>query len=411
MALTAPAFSEVDLVRRAQNGDRASFGALYETYLSRIFDYTLGMLRNRSDAEDATSSTFLKAVERLGDLRDSAAFKGWLYAIARNETLRIVEGRKKATPVAEHHESSASHRTAVALQPEESAEGADLRELLDEAAATLSERDRNVFELTVRHGMGSAEVARVLDVRPAYAYILVNRAKGSITEAMEAIILARVGRADCPELAELVNRFAGEVSPRMRKAVSRHARGCEACGATKRRRASLPALLQGVAFAEPAATFAAQLAASIDTHWSTHAPQGPTSSSGIGAGQVAGTAALVVVFAAAIVGGSPQRTLVEVEQGPSQPVRDVASWPAGEPADDPKPQMADAKPDPVVAARPARNEGSRVTVTKDSGTGRSNDGGSTVSNSSDVQTDSGSDGDDSIDEGDSKDEPNPNSDP
>lgn len=97
---------EEDLVTRAQGGDRDAFLALYETYSTPIYDFCLRMLRNRADAEDVTSEVFLRAMERLGSLRDHGAFKGWLYTVARNAALSQIEARGKVSPVAEHIETA-----------------------------------------------------------------------------------------------------------------------------------------------------------------------------------------------------------------------------------------------------------------------------------------------------------------
>jgi RNA polymerase sigma factor (sigma-70 family) len=197
----APPVEETEVVRRAQAGDRAAFEQLYESYLPRVFDYALGMLRNRADAEDVASETFLRAVEKLGELRDPYAFKGWLYAIARNAALRIVDARKRAVPVDDHNEDATALDAAPLPVPDEYD---DMRALFDEAASTLSEKERTVYQLSVRHGLGSAEIGKVLGVRPAYAYILVNRLKSSVTEAAEAVALGRVGGGACESLARVL---------------------------------------------------------------------------------------------------------------------------------------------------------------------------------------------------------------
>ncbi len=401
MALAAPALAEADLVQRAQAGDRAAFGSLYESYLTPIYDFALGMVRNRADAEDVASATFLKAVERLGGLKDASAFKGWLYAIARNAALDLINARKRVVPVAEHFDSATTVEAPRMPMPADRAEQREMRELFDEASSTLSERDRTVFDLTVRHGLGSAEVARVLDVRPAYAYILVNRLKGSVTEALEAVVLSRVGRGDCPALAEVLGRFDGEVSPRMRKAVSRHANSCDACERTKRHRASVPALVAGMAFVQPAAAFAAELASHLDTHWTLHAPHGPSAPGGGGPTQIAGAAGIVVLIAAVVMGVSAQRTLVESEQGPTQGVSEVR-----EPADDhapvvspPKAASGPAGQDPSLSGAGTGNRGSRITVTEGTSDGGSRDDGSSATNDSSVDSGRGSGSEDSGDDG------------
>lgn len=395
MTLALQSLSEADLVRNAQTGDRAAFGALYDAYLPRIYDFTLGMLRDRSDAEDATSETFLAAVEKLGGLREPAAFKGWLYTIARNAALRIVESRRKATPVGEHLESATTVQAPAIPQPEEHAERSELRALFDDAASTLSERDRTVFELTLRHGLGSAEVARVLRVRPAYAYILVNRLKGSVTEAIEAVVLARIGRNACKGLSELLDRFGTEVSPRMRKAVSRHARGCTACAETKRRRGALPVMLEGIAFAEPSATFAAQLASRIDALWGSR----PPTTGSPGGGKLAhtvGAAVGVVVLSAALTGAGAQRTIVPEEEGPIAPASELLEAPALEPEQEqPAPQVVplrapQRRPQVQVQpqqrpAEPGGGDGdTQVTVSNGTNDTQTESGGANVSNEADV---------------------------
>src|SRR5438552_7964103 len=278
----APPISEAEVVRWAQAGDQEAFGSLYNAYLTKIFDYPLGMLRNRADAEDVTSETFLVAVEKLGSLRDPDAFKGWIYAIARNAALRVVEGRKRATPVDELADSATPVSDAALPIPDDLS---DMRDLFDAAAGTLSEQERTVYELSVRHGLGSAEIAEVLGVRASYAYILVNRLKSSVTEAAEAVALARVGQTSCPELARIV-AAVDPASSRERKAVARHARNCSVCEETKKRRASLPALMQGVAYAEPGHHFRTALKAQLDAQWAAHTP-----AAAIGA--AAGTSAFI----------------------------------------------------------------------------------------------------------------------
>jgi RNA polymerase sigma factor (sigma-70 family) len=310
---------ESEIVRRAQSGDRAAFGSLYDSYLTPIYDFSLGMLRNRSDAEDVTSETFLKAVERIGSLKDPKAFKGWLYQIARNSALDLIESRKKAVPVAEHVETARTADEITLPDPEARAETEDVRALLGTASAALNPRDYSVYELVVRHGMNSAELADALDVRQPYAYILMNRLKGSVTEALEATLLARTSRSDCADLDAVLTRVGAEPSPRMRKAVLRHAKSCEVCGTNRRTRASVPALLSGMAFASPSAAFAAELTSRIDAHWTTHGPGSGTGSGGSDTrnlARLAGAGAVVVALTAFVVGAGAQRTINHPEVVP-----------------------------------------------------------------------------------------------
>ncbi len=85
--------NEAALVKRAQAGDRAAFGALYEQYRSLVH----GILLSHADyhlAEDLMHDAFLRALERISSLREAATFGGWLAAIARNTALDHHRKRK-----------------------------------------------------------------------------------------------------------------------------------------------------------------------------------------------------------------------------------------------------------------------------------------------------------------------------
>jgi RNA polymerase sigma-70 factor (ECF subfamily) len=73
---------EAALVRAAQNGDRAAFGALYEQYGPLVHGILLAHVPYH-DAEDLMQDVFIKALQRLPALREPGAFGGWLVSIAR----------------------------------------------------------------------------------------------------------------------------------------------------------------------------------------------------------------------------------------------------------------------------------------------------------------------------------------
>ena len=83
--------------------------------------------------------------------------------------------------------------------------------------------------------------------------MLVSRLKDQVERSLGALLVARTGREDCPELAEVLADWDGRFTPVWRKRVARHADGCEVCS-DRRRRLFSPAGLLGAApaFALPA---------------------------------------------------------------------------------------------------------------------------------------------------------------
>jgi RNA polymerase sigma-70 factor, ECF subfamily len=92
---------EAALVRAAQGGDRAAFGALYEQY-ERVVHGVLLAHANYSDAEDLMHDVFVKALKRLSDLREPAAFCSWLLSMARRTAVDHGRSQKNVTRIDEH---------------------------------------------------------------------------------------------------------------------------------------------------------------------------------------------------------------------------------------------------------------------------------------------------------------------
>lgn len=89
------------LVQKALEGDRTAFGTLYEYYLPRIYRYLYHRTLNRETAEDLTSRSFLKALDKLESYSPRrGSFSAWLYRIAGNSLIDHYrrEGRSKTVP-------------------------------------------------------------------------------------------------------------------------------------------------------------------------------------------------------------------------------------------------------------------------------------------------------------------------
>lgn len=77
--------SDVEVLRRASQGDREAFGLLYERYVDRIFNYVYYRTGDVHDAEDLTARVFQRAMNHVHTYVDRGVpVSAWLYRIAHN---------------------------------------------------------------------------------------------------------------------------------------------------------------------------------------------------------------------------------------------------------------------------------------------------------------------------------------
>src|ERR1044072_128611 len=73
------------LVGQAQRAKRDAFEELYLIHFDRIYSYLHVSVGNRHDAEDLTTQTILKMLEKINTFRCRwAPFSAWLFRIAHN---------------------------------------------------------------------------------------------------------------------------------------------------------------------------------------------------------------------------------------------------------------------------------------------------------------------------------------
>ena len=181
--------SDAQLAVAAAAGDRAAFAGIYDRYADRLYDFCVGMVRDRDTAADCVQDTFCTAATRLASLRDPDKLRPWLYAIARNEALRRIRERRREQPSDALPEATSSDPS-----PETLATRSELAELVAAAAGGLSDRDRTVLELTYRHGMDGPELAEALGVSAATARTLTHRLRETVERSLGALLVVRNAR-------------------------------------------------------------------------------------------------------------------------------------------------------------------------------------------------------------------------
>ena len=235
-------------------GEADGLAEAYDRYADPLYKYCQFMLGDPADAADAVQDTFVIAAARLAGLRDAELLRAWVYAVARNECLRILGARTTSTAPAE-----APEVTGDGADARGEAERAGLAALIENAAAGVNPPEREVIELHLWQGLDEAEIAAVLGLTRGHAQSLLSAAMAQLEAGLVVLTVGRASPADCPVLAHMLAGWDGTLTPELRWWVYPHIKRCGTCAA--RRGAELvPAALFGLT---PVAAVAAGAAESL----------------------------------------------------------------------------------------------------------------------------------------------------
>src|SRR5262245_26963699 len=87
-----------ELVERSRRKDAEAFAALIRMYERVALSVAFGVLQDASSAGDVVQEAFIRAWERLDDLREPDRFGTWLCGIVRNLSLDVLRRRKPNEP-------------------------------------------------------------------------------------------------------------------------------------------------------------------------------------------------------------------------------------------------------------------------------------------------------------------------
>ena len=185
--------------------DSASFEALIQPYRVELHAHCYRMLGSVHDADDALQDALLRAWRAMPNFQGRSSLRTWLYRIATNSCLRLIERRPRrvlpidyGAPADPHDELAAPLVESVWIEPYPDSAIADGRlspesryeqresvELAFVAALQhLPPRQRAVLILRDVLGFSGAEVAETLETTPAAVYSALQRAHHTVEEQL-----------------------------------------------------------------------------------------------------------------------------------------------------------------------------------------------------------------------------------
>jgi RNA polymerase sigma-70 factor (ECF subfamily) len=137
---------EVILVEQLQNVQtkEQAFRVLITEYKERLYWHIRKIVISHDDADDVLQNTFIKVFRGIDNFKQESQLFSWMYRIATNESITFINKRAKErnTEISEIKQG-----LVTSLQSDEWFTGDEIQLILQEAVATLPEKQQLVFNM------------------------------------------------------------------------------------------------------------------------------------------------------------------------------------------------------------------------------------------------------------------------
>jgi RNA polymerase sigma-70 factor (ECF subfamily) len=248
---------ERQIIEDCKAGKCEQFQLLIGPYLRSIKFIAYSILRNKSDMEEVTQESLLKALTHIHQLREGESFKAWLLQIAGNEArTRLRKDRKhlysSVDQEDENKEKPVQPKQFVNWRdiPSQELERSELRKVLTAALECLEDGYREVFILRDVQHLSSAEAARILGITEGAVNTRLHRARMQMREhltpffraprpmsmTMPLKMMLLMGKTwmrktiSCRHVTRQLSGYIdGQLTPEVRAKIDEHLSLCDRC--------------------------------------------------------------------------------------------------------------------------------------------------------------------------------------
>ena len=153
---------EITLVKELQKAHtkEKAFKKLITEYKERLYWHIRKIVISHDDADDVLQNTFIKVFKGIDKFKQDGKLYSWMYRIATNESITFINkrARERNIDISEMKQEMISN-----LQSDRWFSGNDIEIILQEAVATLPEKQQLVFNMKYFDHMKYQEISDILE--------------------------------------------------------------------------------------------------------------------------------------------------------------------------------------------------------------------------------------------------------
>ena len=194
MPVTGTGDRSTELMLRVRDGDVTAFGELVELWQGRLVTLFLHHTGDHATAEDLTQETFMRVYRARERYKPTAKFTTWIHTIANHVSSDLRQRAYRRLELGVPHAGSAYSSTigldqlavaASGMRPGRVADRGELRAVVREAIAGLSERQRMAILLAKFEQCSYDEIAAAMKLTVPAVKSLLFRARDHLRAVLE----------------------------------------------------------------------------------------------------------------------------------------------------------------------------------------------------------------------------------
>jgi len=167
---------DLNLVKKAVDGDRDAFKELFMKHVSRINSLCLRVSADTYVAEELTQEVFIKAWHKLKTFHFESKFSSWLHSIAINQFMMHLRTEKRTS---EREENYLSGKEEI-----HSGNQQDSRIDLEKAITKVPDQARAVLVLHDVEGYKHIEISKLMNIQVGTSKAHLHRARKILREEL-----------------------------------------------------------------------------------------------------------------------------------------------------------------------------------------------------------------------------------
>ncbi|WP_223034973.1 RNA polymerase sigma factor [Hanstruepera marina] len=168
---------------KTERTKHVAFNELVSLYKERLYWHIRHIVKSHDDADDVLQNTFIKVYKNIEGFKGDSKLYSWLYRIATNEAITFINKRAREMKISNE---DLQQNNIQNLKSDVYFEGNDIQLKLQEAIATLPEKQQLVFNMKYFQDLKYMDMAEILETSEgalkASYHIAVKKIEAYLTE-------------------------------------------------------------------------------------------------------------------------------------------------------------------------------------------------------------------------------------